>query len=74
MLYLETWGDAIRIVGVFWPREVLVVVTTEIFVGAGSWGALPPTGSSISTVIPILRLAVPCRVIAVLFKIIWFLL
>ena len=73
MLYLETRGHAIRPVGGADAGPAAGQDNTETF-GVEGIGRTPqPNGSIVRCFMHILNLAVPRRVITILFKIVWFL-
>ena len=69
VLYLETWGDAIRKEGVGIVGDAAGMGTTEKAGVAEIGRALPPNGSITCGVMLVFHLAVPSRVIIILFKI-----
>ena len=70
MLYFESGRHATRIVGDVRVGAAAGADITEAVGVAGTGRTLPPIGSSISSIMQILYLAVSRRVIAVLFEII----
>lgn len=69
MLDFESGRHANRIVGVESAGTAAGADNTEIAGGAGIGRTLPPRGSSSRSIMSVLYLAVPRRIISILFKI-----